>query len=72
MSTTIQQTKRPRSRVMGTREPTVRTVSTVVLLLRSLLIGTLARGELSDTEAISSAGTPQHRRAALRADGQPA
>jgi EmrB/QacA subfamily drug resistance transporter len=47
------------------------TVSAVVLLIGSLLIGTLARGELPGHEVISSASEPQHHQGGLRATGQP-
>jgi EmrB/QacA subfamily drug resistance transporter len=48
------------------------TVSAVVLLIGSLSVGALARGELPRQGVQSSAGTTGNHRAALRADGQPA
>jgi EmrB/QacA subfamily drug resistance transporter len=47
------------------------TVSAVVLLIGSLLIGMLARGELSGHEVISPASRAQHHQGALRGNGQP-
>jgi MFS family permease len=46
-------------------------VSAVVLLIGSLLIGTLARGELPGHEVISAASRPQNHQGALRGNGQP-
>jgi hypothetical protein len=46
-------------------------VSAVVLLIGSLLIGTLARGELPGHEVISSASRPQNHQRTLRGNGQP-
>jgi hypothetical protein len=47
------------------------TVSAVVLLTGSLLIGTLARGELPGHEAISSASRPGDHQPASQGTGQP-
>jgi hypothetical protein len=46
-------------------------VFAVVLLTRSLLVGTLARGELPGREVISSAAGPENHLLAWQGNGQP-